>query len=61
MFYAGCVNLVDELHRVAAALTAAGSSSTFELVAGYDHLFAGMPLDDVEALVDRTVSFLLAP
>ncbi|MFN8156236.1 MAG: alpha/beta hydrolase [Candidatus Nanopelagicales bacterium] len=43
------------------ALTAAGSSSTFELVAGYDHLFAGMPLDDVEALVDRTVSFLLAP
>lgn len=43
------------------ALTAAGASSTLELVAGYDHLFAGMPLDDVESLVDRTVSFLLAP
>lgn len=43
------------------ALTAAGASSTYELVEGYEHLFAGMPLDGVEALVDRTVSFLLAP
>lgn len=42
------------------ALIAAGATSTFELVAGYDHLFAGMPDDDVGALVDRTVAFLLA-
>ena len=43
------------------ALTATGAASIFELVAGYDHLFTGMPQGDVEALVDRTVSFLLAP
>ena len=42
------------------ALTACGASSSFELVEGYDHLFAGMPDDDVAVLVDRTVSFLLS-
>lgn len=46
--------------RLHDALTAAGASSTFEVVDGYDHMFPGMPDHEVEAYVDRTTQFLLA-
>lgn len=45
--------------RLDDALSAVGVDSTFEVVPGRSHLFAGMPDDEVEALVDRTVAFLL--
>ena len=47
----------EQLHE---ALGASGVDSTLEIVAGYDHMFAGMPDEDVEAHVDRTTQFLLA-
>jgi acetyl esterase/lipase len=51
---------IRQSERLHAALTAAGASSTLELVPGYDHMFRGMPDDEVDALVDRTIAFLLA-
>ena len=32
---------------------------SLELVAGYDHMFAGMPDVQLEALLERTTTFLL--
>jgi acetyl esterase/lipase len=46
--------------RLHEALTAAGASSTFDVVEGYGHMFPGMPDDEVEVYVDRTAQFLLA-
>jgi acetyl esterase/lipase len=45
--------------RYCQALEAAGTSATLETVSGYDHMFSGMADAEVDALVDRTVSFLL--
>ncbi len=47
----------ERLHQ---ALLAVGADSTLELLAGYDHMFPGMPDAELEALVDRTAAFLLA-
>jgi acetyl esterase/lipase len=47
----------ERLHE---ALTAAGASSTLEMVQGYDHMFRGIPDPDLDALVDRTAEFLLS-
>ena len=41
------------------ALQAAGASATLELVAGYNHMFTGIPDAELEALLDRTTTFLL--
>ncbi len=46
--------------RLVEALSAVGAPSTLEIIDGYDHMFTGMPDDQVEALVDRTAQFLLA-
>jgi acetyl esterase/lipase len=51
---------LEQSETLHAALVAAGAGSTLEIVEGYDHLFAGLPEPGVAALVDRTVSFLLA-
>jgi len=45
--------------RLHDALQAAGASATLELVAGYNHMFAGMPDVQLEALLERTTTFLL--
>jgi acetyl esterase/lipase len=49
----------QQSRRLCDALQAAGASATFELVAGYNHMFTGMPDDELEALLDRTTTFLL--
>jgi acetyl esterase/lipase len=46
----------DRLHR---ALQAVGAASSLELVPGRDHMFPGIPADELDALVDRTTAFLL--
>ena len=51
---------VRQSQRLHEALLAAGARSTFEPVAGYDHMFRGMPDADVDALVGRTTDFLLS-
>jgi acetyl esterase/lipase len=45
--------------RLQDALQAVGASATLELVAGYSHMFTGMPDAELEALLDRTTTFLL--
>jgi acetyl esterase/lipase len=45
--------------RLRDALHAVGADCRLEVVPGRDHLFAGMPDDEIEALVDRTAAFLL--
>ena len=45
--------------RLHAALLAAEVSSTLEILPGYSHMLTGVPDADLEALVDRTASFLL--
>lgn len=47
----------SQLHS---ALLAAGATSSYEVMPGYDHMFAGMSDSTVDGLVDRTVSFLLS-
>ena len=45
--------------RLHDALLSVAALSTLVPVEGYDHMFAGMPEAEVEALVDRTVAFLI--
>jgi acetyl esterase/lipase len=49
----------QQSRRLRDALQAVGASATLELVAGYNHMFTGMPDDELEALLDRTTTFLL--
>jgi acetyl esterase/lipase len=49
----------QQSRRLHDALQAAGASATLELVAGYNHMFAGMPDVQLEALLERTTTFLL--
>lgn len=46
--------------RLCTALDTAGVPNELEIVAGYGHMFPGMPDDEVAAHVDRTAQFLLA-
>lgn len=46
--------------RLQQALARVGVSCRYEPVPGYDHMFTGMPDDEVETLVDRTAQFLTA-
>ena len=50
---------VAQSSRLHEALLGAGASSTLELVPGYSHMLNGIPDADLDALVDRTASFLL--
>jgi acetyl esterase/lipase len=45
--------------RLHEALIEAGGSSVFEVVPGYNHMFRDMPDADIDALIDRTATFLL--
>jgi len=49
----------QQSRRLRDALLATGARATLELVAGYDHMFTGMPDAELEAVLDRTTTFLL--
>ena len=51
---------VRQSERLHDALQAAGARSTLEVVPGYGHMLPGIASAELEALVDRTTSFLLS-
>jgi acetyl esterase/lipase len=50
---------VDQSVRLAEALDAAGGAVELEIVPGADHVFAGAPATEIEAIFTRAVAFLL--
>lgn len=49
----------EQSEQLSTALSSVGVPATLEIARGWGHMFSGMPDAQVEALVDRTVGFLL--